>query len=490
MPESRPDITYSHRWRPIDDLPEDWSHLCSRELRELHRRWVAEKNLIKDTAKISELQERMFTQWAIETGLIERLYSVDRGVTVALVEGGLAGIDQFHKKGQVTASARALIEDQRRALDFVMDLVAGKRALTPSYMKELHGGLTKNQPFREVLDPRSGEIVKQDFIRGDWKQWPNSPQKGENEIHEYAPPEQVPSEIDNLLAWHREHQSVCPEVEAAWLHHRFTQIHPFDDGNGRMARALATSVFLQRDYLPLVVRDEEHREEYVAALEEADRGDLSALAGLFASIQMGDLKEALNVIRALRGEATISAAEAAAASAKQRQERSLSTIEDTLDELTTIATIRLEEVAAEIRHAFESSDVVVATFVSADTGKEDWWYQQIVACGKLHDYFIDFDRRRRWASLGLDLPSQEGTGSRLVVSVHGIERLQSHYAISAFLTEQDSELGRVDTVIPAEPFLFRAEATTEEALEDTKARFRVWLDDTLPLGIQEWSKHL
>ena len=43
-----------------------------------------------------------------------------------------------------------------------------------------------------------------------------------------------------------EHQGcgVPLEVEAAWLHHRFTQIHPFEDGNGRVARALASLVFI------------------------------------------------------------------------------------------------------------------------------------------------------------------------------------------------------------------------------------------------------
>ena len=43
-----------------------------------------------------------------------------------------------------------------------------------------------------------------------------------------------------------------PEVEAAWLHHRFGQIHPFQDGNGRVARALATMIFLRAGFVPLV----------------------------------------------------------------------------------------------------------------------------------------------------------------------------------------------------------------------------------------------
>jgi Fic family protein len=47
----------------------------------------------------------------------------------------------------------------------------------------------------------------------------------------------VAAEMDKLVELHREHRAagVAPEVESAWLHHRFTQIHPFQDGNGRVA---------------------------------------------------------------------------------------------------------------------------------------------------------------------------------------------------------------------------------------------------------------
>lgn len=90
-------------------------------------------------------------------------------------------------------------------------------------------------------------------------------------MHEYCPPE---DEINRLLAWHAEHGAagVCPEVEATWLHHRFAQIHPFEDGNGRVARALAAAVFLRGGYLrPLV--------------------------DLLADIQLADLAEALAFAR-------------------------------------------------------------------------------------------------------------------------------------------------------------------------------------------------
>lgn len=77
---------------------------------------------------------------------------------------------------------------------------------------------------------------------------------------------------------------VPPEVEAAWLHQRFAQIHPFQDGNGRVARALASLVFLRAGWFPLVVHRDD-RGEYIDCLEQADSGDLSALVNLLGRIQ-------------------------------------------------------------------------------------------------------------------------------------------------------------------------------------------------------------
>ena len=100
--------------------------------------------------------------------------------------------------------------------------------------------------------------------------------------------------MDRLIELHEAHVSVPPEVEAAWLHHRFTQIHPFQDGNGRIARALATLVFVKAGWFPLVVRNEELA-LYLDALEQADRGDLRELVKLFAGLQKDELIKALSV---------------------------------------------------------------------------------------------------------------------------------------------------------------------------------------------------
>ena len=57
-----------------------------------------------------------------------------------------------------------------------------------------------------------------------------------------------------------------PPLVAAWLHHRFAQIHPFQDGNGRVTGALVSWHLVQHGYLSMGVTRHD-RNDYIDALE-------------------------------------------------------------------------------------------------------------------------------------------------------------------------------------------------------------------------------
>ncbi len=137
-----PGSSASRTWRRIEDLPGDWSDLCREDLRAVQRQWIEDRRLIRDEEKIEKFQEELALHWAVETGIIERLYTADRGVTVQIAKAGMEALGQFHARGLISRDARALITDQREALEMVMDLVGGTRELTTSYIKELHHRLT------------------------------------------------------------------------------------------------------------------------------------------------------------------------------------------------------------------------------------------------------------------------------------------------------------------------------------------------------------
>jgi Fic family protein len=71
-------------------------------------------------------------------------------------------------------------------------------------------------------------------------------------------------------------------VLSAWAHWAITRIHPFRDGNGRVARLVQDYVLLRRHYLPVPLFAEDREGQYYDALETADQGDSSALVELIS----------------------------------------------------------------------------------------------------------------------------------------------------------------------------------------------------------------
>ena len=88
-----------------------------------------------------------------------------------------------------------------------------------------------------------------------------------------AAPEKIQREMDCLFAWvQKEREGYHPVEFAAQLHKRFVFIHPFKDGNGRVARLLMNLALIQDGYLPVVVPPI-LRGDYVSLLERAHRDD-------------------------------------------------------------------------------------------------------------------------------------------------------------------------------------------------------------------------
>jgi Fic-DOC domain mobile mystery protein B len=90
--------------------------------------------------------------------------------------------------------------------------------------------------------------------------------------------------LDDLRYW--EKGGVDLHEQAAMLHHRTVQIHPFMGGNGRWSRMLA-NIWLRQHDLPAVAWPEDtigavsvHRDESIAAIKEPDEGDFNPLLEL------------------------------------------------------------------------------------------------------------------------------------------------------------------------------------------------------------------
>lgn len=103
---------------------------------------------------------------------------------------------------------------------------------------------------------------------------------GKEHVHYEAPPAaKLPGEMKAFLDWFETKDDTDPVLRAAIAHLWFVTIHPFDDGNGRIARAIADMALARSDHSPqrfysMSAQIRQERNAYYDMLEATQKGDL------------------------------------------------------------------------------------------------------------------------------------------------------------------------------------------------------------------------
>jgi Fic family protein len=101
-------------------------------------------------------------------------------------------------------------------------------------------------------------------------------------VHFEAPPAHtLEFELNNFLLWFGSQQAIDPLLKAGLAHLWFVTIHPFDDGNGRIARAIGDMALARADqstsrFYSLSAQIQKERSQYYDLLERTQKGDLDA----------------------------------------------------------------------------------------------------------------------------------------------------------------------------------------------------------------------
>ncbi|MFL6237512.1 MAG: Fic family protein [Thermoanaerobaculia bacterium] len=214
---------------------------------------------------------------ALDTGAIEGLYNVDRGFTMTVAVQGLAWQQMIEERG---AGVRELFEAQLAAYELVLDAVTQERPITEIWIRHLHETLCAPQKTFRVLTEVGWQ--EQELPKGQYKTRPNHVLLTDGTVHAYAPVDRMPDEMHRLIEQIRtpEFEAAHPVLQASYCHYAFVVIHPLADGNGRVARALASIFFYKALSIPLVIF-ENQRPAYLDALALADGGDHRSLISFF-----------------------------------------------------------------------------------------------------------------------------------------------------------------------------------------------------------------
>lgn len=103
---------------------------------------------------------------------------------------------------------------------------------------------------------------------------------GRQKVHYEAPPARLlKAEMSDFLRWFNSYQEPDPVVKAALAHLWFVTIHPFDDGNGRIARAIGDMALARAEqsaqrFYSLSAQIQRERKDYYGMLERTQKGTL------------------------------------------------------------------------------------------------------------------------------------------------------------------------------------------------------------------------
>jgi Fic family protein len=490
-------------YKLIENLPPNWLNLAQAELTSLRQVWLERRAALAESKALDLFVERLRREWAIETGIIERLYSWDRGVTELLLEQGIEASLIANRGGLRREEAErvtALIRDQEGIIEALFEFVKGQIPLSEYYIRSMHQQFTAHQDSVEALTA-DGTLIQVPLMKGEYKRFANNPRRPDGTMHEYCPPELVKDEMERLIGWYfdAESQSVPPDVLSAWLHHRFTQIHPFQDGNGRIARALGTLVFLKHDLFPLVIRDSD-RTAYIEALENADRGDLLSLIKIFARRQKEAILQALGIERDLQKltvpkeivSSAIQTLKNRAAHVRGQWEQ----VYDIARQLHGDALERVREAANLLKKELHQVKLPGDEY-NARTGearfeddRSQYYYLQIVKAAKELGYYANRTWYRSWVLL--DIRTTERF--ELLISFHGVgHEFQGVLVASAMtfrrlLSDEESKHGEIVEAQPACTEVFQFNYA--EKREETRDRFRGWLNEVFAIGLEQWRRSL
>lgn len=207
---------------------------------------------------------------AHQSGALDGLYDADRGLAMALIRG-------VRTVSTVGDEARAHVVANHRALGLV-EAATDHDLGSEAWIRKLHDVACTPQLTHRV----HGDHGDEDHVlaAGVYKHHPNHLRTSDGWVAR-APVSSLRREMDRFLEMVTSpgFAELQPVARAAYAHHAMTHIAPFEDGNGRVARLLASAHLLRAASVPFLVFADDPA-GYDLAMARADAGDPAALVAV------------------------------------------------------------------------------------------------------------------------------------------------------------------------------------------------------------------
>ncbi|ERI85994.1 HTH domain protein [Bacteroides pyogenes F0041] len=232
-----------------------------KQIQELYQKWQSMQPLS------SEDEERL-----------RRKFMLDFNFNSNHIEGNILTYGQTEVLlllGEVVGPAKMKDLEEMKAHNVCLKMMEaealGDHPLTEGFIRNLQHTMLREdyEMFRQLPGGiQTGYVAR----AGCYKTRPNSVITPTGECFDYASPEETPAFMHDLVAWYNlvaDTDEYSPIELASLFHYRYIRIHPFEDGNGRIARLLMNFILLRKRYPMIVVRSS-NKHTYLNALREAD----------------------------------------------------------------------------------------------------------------------------------------------------------------------------------------------------------------------------
>ncbi|HLD75021.1 MAG TPA: Fic family protein [Bdellovibrionota bacterium] len=253
---------------------------------------ISEIELNRGFLAALKLPKKFLDLLASETEKKEAYYSSHIEGAVTSLEIALLHLNKPSRKDYGDESLQMIVNN-RDALEYIR--AQSSKPFSHEMIYELHRILVRNT--------HKGRPI----TVGAYRRGPIYVVDGRGQvIYEGPPASDVMSMMDSYIQWVNDAKEIHPLIKAALVHLYFVHVHPFDDGNGRSARALSNLLLMKQDYQFinfLAPSDyfDHHRAEYYRAIQnsEANESDttffilyyLKALAEQLKNVQHEIQKE-------------------------------------------------------------------------------------------------------------------------------------------------------------------------------------------------------
>jgi len=207
-------------------------------------------------ALVAQLREGLLVEYTYSSNAIEG-NTLTLGETRMVIEDGMT-------IGGKSVAEHLEARNHPEAISFTEELASQSRPISEEDIRKIHSLVMRG------IDPNAGK----------YREWGA---KISGSTFSPPPSHDVSVRLAELLNWLSNNTDEHPLIElAAQLMHRFSQIHPFTDGNGRVGRLLMNLVLLRAGYPFITNITYRDRAQYLKALQEADMGNPKRLVGLVA----------------------------------------------------------------------------------------------------------------------------------------------------------------------------------------------------------------